>query len=431
MKLPKEWTARETFRRLLRKIDEHGSKALYVLALVILVAFSWVASGSESGFEILPYVQNIEGSSATILWRTIGQETGRVEYGLTRTYGASVEGGLEYGNMNGHLNPEKGSVIQARITGLLPDKLYHYRVLLASSASEDRNFRTPPADANTPLTFLVYGDCRSDPQAHNRVASAGAVNSDPAFVLVTGDIVPSPGDSRLAWTREFFMPADPLLRKAIYKTTQGNHDVDNALFSLYFQTPSSGHGADYYSFDWGPVHVVTINTNKDCRPGSEQYRFLEKDLAETTRPFKIFFAHHPVFSSALHGTSRKLQRALQPLFEAHGVRLVLAGHDHSYERTFVNNITYIVSGGGGASLHGKDPSKANPESVVFRKAHHFLEVGATDRAMTVTAWVVDAQGAASIADHAVIEPSQKGKDHAGDRVAGREESVPIGDPRRD
>jgi acid phosphatase type 7 len=383
---------------------EKGLTTLFVLGFLFLVALAWVTASADSGFEILPYVQNVEGTSVTISWKADGQETGRVEYGITRSYSALADGRLEHVVENGNPNPQKGSIVRARLTGLLPGKVYHYRVLLTSSASGDRIFRTPPEDANTPLTFLVYGDSRSDPEAHARVVSAGAANSDPAFVLMTGDLVPSSGASRSAWTSEFFEPADLLLKKTLYRITQGNHDTENGPFYLYFEMPQSGYGADYYSFDWGPVHVVTINTNKDCRPGSEQYEFLKRDLAEATRPFKIFFGHHPVYSSALHGSTKKIRRVLQPLFEANGVRLVFAGHDHSYERTIVNNVSYIVSGGGGASLHAKKQSREVPESLVFRKAYHFVEVGATADAMTVTAWVVDHRGVASMADHAVIEP---------------------------
>ena len=58
--------------------------------------------------------------------------------------------------------------------------------------------------------------------------------------------------------------------------------------------------------DWGPVHVVTLDTNVEYKPGSEQYEFLKKDLENTDRPLKVFFAHHPVYSSGFYGGTQKI-----------------------------------------------------------------------------------------------------------------------------
>jgi hypothetical protein len=371
---------------------------------LILVAFPFAAAGANPYFEISPYVQNVEGTSTTISWKPVGGVTGRVEYGATTAYGALAEGHIEYVMKNSVPQPKKGSVVRSQLIGLLPDTLYHYRVVLPSSANEDRRFRTPTADPNAPFTFLVYGDSRSDPLAHARVVSGAAATCNPAFVLTTGDVVPSSGSSQAVWISQFFVPADPLLGKTWLLVTRGNHDATSQLLSLYFEAPGDGRVKDYYSFDWGPVHVVTINTNRDYQPGSEQYRFLEQDLASTPRPFKVFFGHHPAYSSAFHGSTKKVQIHLQPLFEAHGVQLVFAGHDHSYERTIVNSITYVVSGGGGAPLHGQRQLGKNPDSLVFRKAYHFIEVNVTAATLTLTAWAVNNADVATVADHVVIEP---------------------------
>jgi len=389
---------------VMKRIPGRISISRLLLALLILVAFPFSATGANPYFEILPYVQNAEGTSATILWKPVGDVTGRVEYGVTTAYSAFAEGHLEYVTRNGVPQPKKGSVVRSQLTGLPPDTLYHYRVVLPSSASEDRRFRTPPGDPNAAFTFLVYGDSRSDPQAHARVVSAAAATCDPAFVLTTGDVVPSSGASQAVWVSQFFVPADPLLRKTPFLVTRGNHDATSQLLSLYFEAPGNRQVEDYYSFDWGTVHVVTINTNKDYQPGSEQYQFLKQDLASTTRPFKVFFGHHPAYSSAFHGSTKKVQLYLKPLFEAYGVQLVFAGHDHSYERTIVSSITYVVSGGGGAPLHGQEQLKKNPNSLVFREAYNFVHVDVAAHALTLTAWAVDATDVATIIDHSVITP---------------------------
>jgi 3',5'-cyclic AMP phosphodiesterase CpdA len=174
------------------------------------------------------------------------------------------------------------------------------------------------------------------------------------------------------------------------------------LFLLYFEGTDSFQGEGYYSFDWGPVHVVTLDTNSDYDPGSKQYQFLKRDLASTSRPFKVFFSHHPAYSSGSHGSTKKMQDYLQPLFEENGVQLVFAGHDHTYERTIINGITYVVSGGGGAPLYGQEQLRENPKSLVFRKIYNFVQVDVTSDKLTLTAWAVNSSGVPTIADQTAI-----------------------------
>jgi hypothetical protein len=365
--------------------------------------FPLLVIGANSGFEIQPYVQNISKSSATISWKSAEDGASRVEYGPTAAYGASAEGRVESVMEKGSKQSKNVNIVRARLIDLLPDTAYHYRVMLPSSSGEDRSFRTAPLGADSAFTFFVYGDSRSDPEAHGRVVSAAANTCQPAFVLTTGDAVSSEGGGQSSWKKQFFGPADPLLRKTWCLLIRGNHEGTSRLFSLYFEGAGGSQSEDYYSFDWGPVHVVTINTNKDYDPGSDQYQFLKQDLAGTSRPFKVFFGHHPAYSSALHGSTKKMQEYLQPLFEGNDVQLVFAGHDHAYERTIIHGITYVVSGGGGAPLYEQRQTLKNPKSLVFREAYHFVQVDVTSTELVLTAWAVDKGGGLPTkADHAVI-----------------------------
>jgi acid phosphatase type 7 len=393
-----------------RKKIERGYRTMIVIQhvrqMLILCAalslFPFPLAGADLGFQISPYVQNVSKTSAAIYWKSTNKATGRVEYGPTEAYGASAGGHIKYIMENGSPQPQEGSVTQAHLDDLAPDTLYHYRIKLSTSSSKDRTFRTAPHDNDAAFTFLVYGDSRSDPVAHARVVSAAATTCDAAFVLHTGDVVPSGSAGQSIWTKQFFGPADPLLRETWFSVIRGNHDNANPLFFLYFEGTDSSQGEAYFSFDWGPVHVVTLDTNSAYDPGSKQYRFLKRDLAETSRPFRVFFGHHPAYSSGSHGSTKRMQDYLQPLFEQNGVQLVFAGHDHTYERTIINGITYVVSGGGGAPLYGQGQLRGNPKSLVFREIYNFVQVDVTSEKLTLTAWAVNNSGVPTIADQAVI-----------------------------
>ena len=78
-----------------------------------------------------------------------------------------------------------------------------------------------------------------------------------------------------------------------------------------------------------------------------QLEWLDDALAAATSQWKIVALHHPIYSSGRHGSTQYLSETLEPILVRHHVDLVLAGHDHHYERTVpLGGITHVVSGGG-------------------------------------------------------------------------------------
>ncbi|MEM9074944.1 MAG: metallophosphoesterase, partial [Myxococcota bacterium] len=129
----------------------------------------------------------------------------------------------------------------------------------------------------------------------------------------------------------------------------------------------------YYSFDYGDIHFVSVDSNDGTLipigldiTGSidnDMLDWLAQDLAESDATWKIAFFHHPPFTSSSRSANVTVRNFLLPILEEGGVDLVLAGHDHHYERTLPiregciaqrddSAITYIVAGGGGAGLRG-------------------------------------------------------------------------------
>jgi acid phosphatase type 7 len=117
----------------------------------------------------------------------------------------------------------------------------------------------------------------------------------------------------------------------------GNHEYGIQGAAGYFRyfRGAVGRTAGYYSYDLGSWHIVVLNSN--CRPaggcaaGSPQERWLRTDLAAHPTRCTLAYAHHPRFSSGFHGSDRTLVDLWRALYAA-GADVVLAGHDHHYER---------------------------------------------------------------------------------------------------
>jgi hypothetical protein len=131
----------------------------------------------------------------------------------------------------------------------------------------------------------------------------------------------------------------------------GNHDWETpgaAAYLDYFTLPGKER---YYDIVRGSVHFFAVDSDPREPDGvdaeSRQAQWLQRGLAQSTSPFNVVAMHHPPFSSGPHGSTP----ATQWPYRAWGADLVLAGHDHGYERLEVDGQPYVVSGLGGASIY--------------------------------------------------------------------------------
>ena len=96
----------------------------------------------------------------------------------------------------------------------------------------------------------------------------------------------------------------------------------------------------------------------------------------------VVFFHIPPYSSGReHGSDLGVRAVMEPLFRQYGIDLVFNGHDHDYERSVANGITYIVTGGGGAPLYAK--GQPDPASVYFTSTYHSVQVSVTGMTLTI------------------------------------------------
>jgi 3',5'-cyclic AMP phosphodiesterase CpdA len=188
------------------------------------------------------------------------------------------------------------------------------------------------------------GDGSDDEKAVAR-AIADAHDAEPLdLLLLLGDLIYPDGEPH-QYERKFARPYAPVLRAGIeLLATLGNHDIrtDTEAIRRLFGMP-----ANYFTVVRGPVEFFVLDTSRG-RVDAAQVAWLEQVLQASTSPWKIAVMHVPLFSSSeYHGSNERLQTALRPVFERYDVQLVIAGHDHNYERTLpIGDVTYIVSGGG-------------------------------------------------------------------------------------
>jgi 3',5'-cyclic AMP phosphodiesterase CpdA len=184
---------------------------------------------------------------------------------------------------------------------------------------------------------------------------------DPQFVLHTGDVVYPDGQAS-GYDPYFFQPYQTLAKRAPIYPTLGNHDYHTQsgqpyLDAFYLPHNNPADTERYYSFDWGNAHFTALDFNTG--PDAAQLDWLKNDLASTHQPWKFVFYHQAIYSSGPHGYESWVEakrRLLAPIFEQYGVDVVFNGHDHDYERTHpINNVVYVVSGGGGGPLYQVEP----------------------------------------------------------------------------
>jgi hypothetical protein len=175
----------------------------------------------------------------------------------------------------------------------------------------------------------------------------------------------------------------------ITRPAPGNHEYLTAGargYYDYFGDRAGERGHGYYSFDAGGWHFVALNSQCQevggCGPGSPQVTWLNSDLDRHRNQCTLAYWHIPRFSSGEHGDHAPYQAMWQALAD-HGSDLVLAGHDHDYERFAPLNadghrderagIRSFVVGTGGRNLRSVKTPRANSERVIDN-SFGFLEL---------------------------------------------------------
>jgi uncharacterized protein (TIGR03437 family) len=318
--------------------------------------------------------------------------------------------------------PSAFYLYQADISGLQPGTAYSYSVAvdgqtlvsnaspfytaphdLAPAAGQDRS-RETHADQ---FSFLVFGDSGAGSSEQQTLVQLMAAEADISMVVHVGDLAYSDGTFQ-EFEDEYFGVNAPLMARLPFFPTPGNHDYNTNNAAAYvagIAAPDCGvPAADvgrYYSFDWGNAHFVSVDSNLLVTSrASAMLAWLDADLAATDRYWRIVFLHHTPYPTGFHlgdPICAAVEQLVNPIVERHGVQLLLAGHEHGYERTYPlaggqvvgsssPSTTYVVTGGGGGVLESVGSS---PQTAISVQAFHYLRVDVDGQALTLTAIGLD------------------------------------------
>ncbi|MFQ5641182.1 MAG: choice-of-anchor D domain-containing protein, partial [bacterium] len=320
-----------------------------------------------------PYLQTGTPTSIIIKWRTDLITDSRVQYGFSPD-------NLSFTVGDTSMTTEH----EMTLTGLNADTQYFYSIgsSVTTLAGADSNFyfiTHPLPGRSKPTRIWILGD--SGTKNNNARAVRDAYyqftqDRDTDLWLMLGDNAYSSGTDAEYQAAVFDMYPQ-MLRKSVLWATLGNHDRRTLStpgpYPYYeiFTLPKNGEagglpsGAEaYYSFDYGNIHFICLNsaTSSLRKPQSPMWVWLAEDLASNDKDWTIAFWHHPPYSKGTHDSDVSKQSIMMrqlalPILEEGGVDLVLSGHSHTYERSFLIDGHYgfsdsltsdmIIDGGNG------------------------------------------------------------------------------------
>ncbi|MES2709827.1 MAG: metallophosphoesterase [Verrucomicrobiota bacterium] len=361
-------------------------RSLILCCLGFILPASVVCRAQEPVVELTrgPYLQTATPGGVKIVWRIRTGGKPQVRYGakpgnLDQTLPASaiiLRRTAEDGGSSALMPPLNAAPVgtrqyEAAVTGLKPDTQYFYAVYEGekrlTAEHPDFSFHTLPEPGKPhDGLFWVVGDSGTGNRVQLKVHTAmrnvlKAENRTLDGYLHVGDMAYGSGmDSE--FQGYFFDSYAATLRNTVCWPSMGNHEGRHSngaegtgpYYDAYV-CPVNGEAGGlpsgteaYYSFDYGQVHFICLDSHDLPRdPSGAMAQWLKADLDKTKAKWIVAFFHHPPYTKGSHDSDKEQQliemrRDILPILESGGVDLVLTGHSHIYERSMLIDGAYAT-----------------------------------------------------------------------------------------
>lgn len=334
-----------------------------------------------------PYLQKGTSQSVILRWRTSVATDTRVSFGSSPT---SLN--------NTIVLPSFTTNHSIELTGLLPNTVYYYAIGSNSqiyASGTNLFFKTLPAEgSDDKYRFLVLGDAGTgyieQIQAKNAAIQYNGSNHFDGVLLLGDNAYQSGFDSE--YQSNFFdNKYNEIFENTVIWPAPGNHDYNNnipfspspAYFDI-FDCPTNGEAGGvpsgtekYYSFNHGNIHFISLDSYSVPRSNTgAMANWLIQDLQANSLPWIVVYFHHPPYTKGSHDSDNfffldgelvDMRQNIMPILESYGADLILSGHSHSYERS------YLIDGHYGNSstfnsVHQKDDGTGSfPEECPYHK----------------------------------------------------------------
>lgn len=322
-------------------------------------------------FKVPPYLQEPAPESMTVMWLLNRRDSlGWVEYGA----GDSLDQ-KAYTAIDGLVDADD-HVHKIRLTNLTPGTRYRYRVLSKvidtfgaydvkfgeTLSSETYQFTTPEHDQES-VSCVVYNDIHENMplfQSLFNIASQKPYD----FAIFNGDVMNHIDEESQLVDRALRPFAESFASTIPYVYTRGNHDVRGRFARQLNDYIASPNDANFYSFDYGPIHFLVMDLGEDKPDDHKEYGglvnfgpyreaqrlWLEQEIktkACKQAPFRVLIAHIPMYGKSYSSTLCK--ELWGDLLNKGKIDLHLAGHTHRYKHVPAGQDTLdcpIMIGGG-------------------------------------------------------------------------------------
>ncbi|MEO7393966.1 MAG: metallophosphoesterase family protein, partial [Chitinophagaceae bacterium] len=329
-----------------------------------------------------PYMNTALKNSIVIRWRTDVATDSKVNYG-------TAAGSLTQSFTDNTITTEH----VATVTGLTTNTLYYYSVGSSTQTLQgDLNnyFKTMPVVGSTQkIRIMAMGDMGNNSTNQVNVRNAwlafNCSNYTDAWILL-GDNAYNTGTDAEFQSKFFNIYQGSLTKNHVLWPAPGNHDyADNSsrqadhLIPYYdmFTLPKNGEAGGvasnteaFYSYNYGNVHFVALdsygwetgNTRLYDTLG-RQAVWLKQDLASNTQQWTVVYFHHPPYTKGSHNSDTgpeliNMREKIVPILERYKVDLVLSGHSHIYERSYLLNGHYGLENTFNTASHALSASSA-------------------------------------------------------------------------